>query len=346
MIWRMLNAFDMKQSDLLRFRQFFFLNDLASDVMIRYTRDNGCCWMDEIWRLVNTFRRMPRLEASSHAALVTDASQMLHLIPKWDPVTVFHSGKRAFQKHRNFVSCEGFSFFGHPEPQGAVAPLLLAVAAVSEQLAKDQSSDWDVLESNFFPLGPSSSKPWGEMPQILQETLSDEVRMPRKCWFFDLMWSYMSLMARVCQKHKNCWVFDSTKLFATLFSRHPLMVVMVLCRCLQHHKIEDALITIQSSVSDMHLCQWAVQRNEELCNPYSSLSFFIPWCQKSQKHDFRAMLCSIHGWAFCSNSNAPDLKLKKQTSYAALTRACQWLCPMSSNCICSTWLTKNVLDIS
>jgi len=42
--------------------------------------------MDEIWRLVNTFRRMPRLEASSHAALVTDASQMLHLISKWDPV--------------------------------------------------------------------------------------------------------------------------------------------------------------------------------------------------------------------------------------------------------------------
>lgn len=282
------------------------------------------------------------------------SSQMRHRCCIWfqNGIYLFHSGKRAFQKHRNFVSCEGFSFFGHPEPQGAVAPLLLAVAAVSEQLAKDQSSDWDVLESNetyeisnFFPLGPSSSKPWGETPQVLQEMLSDEVRMPRNV-DFSISCDLMSLMARVCQKHKNCWVFDSTKLFATLLSRHPLMVVMVLCRCLQHHKIEDALITIQSSVSDMHLCQWAVQCNEELCNPYSSLSFFIPWCQKSQKHDFRAMFCSIHGWAFCSNSNAPDLKLKKQTAYAALTRACQWLRPMSSNCICSTLVTKDVLDIS
>lgn len=152
-------------------------------------------------------------------------------------------------------------------------------------------------------------------------------------------------MAHACQNHTKCGVFDS-KVFASQFSCHPLMVVMgVLCRCLQHHKIDDAWITLQSSVSDMYLCQWAVQCNEELCNPCSSLFFFIPWCQKSQKHDFRAMFCSIHGWAFCSNSNAPDLKLKKQTAYAALTRACQWLRPMSKNCICSTWIIKDVTSI-
>ncbi len=191
---------------------------------------------------------------------------MLDLIPKWDPIFIHFL--------LWVVSCEVnlVSFFGHPEAQGAAAPLLLAVAAVSEQLAKDQSSDWNVLESNetyeifnFFPgnfvfvevisLGPSSSKPRGEKPQVLQEMLSDEVRMPRNVDFL-ISCEFMSLMADVCQKHKNCGVFDSTKVFATLFSCHPSMVVMgVLCRCLQHHKIEYAQITMQSSVSGSYLCQ-------------------------------------------------------------------------------------------